>query len=195
MTTVRLREALARGGLKVFTPSDFRRALGLKPHAAYMALARYAKQGALRRLRSGLYALPWVDLDPLLVANQLFRPSYVSYETALSFHHLIPETVYAVTSATPRRSREIEALGTAFIYHKIKSGAYTGYRSTPAGQGRVLMAEPEKALCDYLHLVFLKRKTLNDRIAWNKVNIRRLLGHARSFKPIAFSRWIRNVIP
>ncbi|MBI4056653.1 MAG: type IV toxin-antitoxin system AbiEi family antitoxin domain-containing protein [Elusimicrobia bacterium] len=195
MTSLRLQKKLATRGLKLFTPTDFRRALGLSPLAAYRALQRYVQQGAISRLRNGLYILKWTSLDPLLIANHLYRPSYLSYETALSYHNLIPEAVYAIVSATSRRSHEFEVNNQAFIYHAIKRHAFTGYKGVKLGPDIVLMADPEKALCDYLHLVFLRKKNLNDRIAWNKITQGKLLRYANLFKPEAFSRWVKNVIP
>lgn len=195
MSLLRLQEKLASRGLRIFTVSDFRRALGLSRHTAYVTLARYANQGVLRRLRNGLYRLSWTEVSPLVVANRLYRPSYISYETAMAHHHLIPESVYAVTSATSRRSCEFEEAGRAFIYHSVRRPVFTGYRLVRFGEDPVLMADPEKALCDFLHLVFLKKKALNDRTAWRRIRRRKLLGYSKLYKPAAFARWMKNAVP
>src|SRR3989338_4716858 len=109
MTALKVSQKLAQKGLCLFTTADFRRALGLTPPTAYKTLERYTKQGAVVRLRNGLYSLPWNKPGILAIANALYRPSYISYESALAHFHLIPETVYAVTSATTRRAKEFEA--------------------------------------------------------------------------------------
>jgi len=192
---IRLWENLTRKGLSLFTPAEFRRALSLSTPAAYMALQRYAKQGAVLRLRNGLYMLSWQKPSPLAIANRLYRPSYLSYETALAYYHLIPETVYAYTSATPRRPREFEVEGQAFVYHSIKPKAYGGYRTEKIGEDTLLIAEPEKALCDYLHHVFLGRRELNDRLDWKKADMRKLLAYAELFGPGGFLGWVRHAFP
>lgn len=53
---------------------------------------------------------------------------------------------------------------------------------------------PEKALCDYLFLVFLKKRSLNERIAWKKVDRKKLLQHACLFKPKTFLSWVDHAI-
>lgn len=194
MTALIVQQKLAQKGLRLFTTSDFRRALGLSLPTAYKTLERYAKQGAVVRLRNGLYSLPWNKPGPLAIANALYRPSYISYESALAHYHLIPETVYAVTSATTRRTKEFEAGDFGYVYHSVKKAAFTGYRPCKLGAELVLMAEPEKALCDYLFLVFLKKRALNERIAWRKVDRKRLLQHARLFKPKTFLSWVDHAI-
>ena len=193
MASLKVSQRLEDLGLKFFTSADYGRVFGLSRASTYKALERYAKQKGIVRLRNGLYMLPRAKISPLVIANILYRPSYISYETALSHHHLIPESVYAVTSATTRRTHELEADDHGYIYHSIKRGAFTGYRGYKIGDETVMMAEPEKALCDSLFLVFLKKQELNDRIDWTKVNRKILSRHARLFKPATFSKWVDHV--
>ncbi|MBI4051307.1 MAG: type IV toxin-antitoxin system AbiEi family antitoxin domain-containing protein [Elusimicrobia bacterium] len=195
MALLRLQQKLAQKGLDIFTLADFRRCLELSQQTTLVTLSRYVKQGAIVRLRNGLYSFSWRNPNLFLVANLLYSPSYISYETALSYHHLIPETVYAYTSATPRRTQEFEALHQSFIYHAMKRKAFTGYRGYKIGKDTILMAEPEKALCDYLHLIFFKRKSLNERMDWRKINTKKLVTYAQLFKPKNFAKWVKNVIP
>lgn len=194
MTLLNAQQRLAEKGYKLFTAADFRRAIGLSRSSAYKALERYAKRGAVVRIRNGLYSLPRAANNPLVVANVLYRPSYVSYETALAHHHLIPEVVYAVTCATTRRTQELEVGEQSYIYHAIKRAAFTGYRGYKLGPDTVMMADPEKALCDYLFLVFLKKRALNDRIDWKKVDRKKLAKYARLFKPKAFAGWVEHAL-
>lgn len=194
MTALIVSQKLAQKGLRLFTTADFRRTLGLSLPTAYKALERCTKQGAVVRLRNGHYCLPWHKPGPMVIANALYRPSYISYESALAHYHLIPETVYAVTSATTRRTKEFEAGDFGCVYHSVKKAAYAGYRPYKIGAEIVLIAEPEKALCDYLFLVFLKKRARNERIAWKKVDRRKLLRYARLFKPKTFLAWANHAI-
>jgi predicted transcriptional regulator of viral defense system len=67
-------------------------------------LSRWTRAGRLYQLRRGLYALapPFqrVKPHPFLVANRLVRASYVSLQSALAHHGLIPEVVPVTTSVT-----------------------------------------------------------------------------------------------
>lgn len=191
---MRLQYRLAGKGIHVFSPVSFCRALSLSRPTGYLALQRYVKQGAVVRLRTGLYALAWIPLNPLVVANALCRPSYISYETAMAYYHLIPETVYAVTSATPRRSHQWEVQDHGYLFHAVKPRVFTGYANALVGGEKVLMADLEKAFCDYLHLVYLGRKSLNDRIDWKRVNRQKLRSYTALFNPRGFAKWVSRVV-
>lgn len=88
------------------------------------------------------------------IANQLVFPSYISLEYALSYHNLIPERVYQVTSITSKKTTEFENAFGVFTYHNLKPGLFFGYRGTEDENGlQVLIAEKEKALLDYQDLL------------------------------------------
>jgi len=113
---------LRDSGLEVFTSREFRRISGGTAASAKMRLVRYVQKGYIHKLKDnrGLYALADVTLHPWKVANRLLRPSYVSLETALSYYGVLPESVYAVTSVTPKTTRTFHAQGIVYTYQKIK---------------------------------------------------------------------------
>ncbi|MEI6862822.1 MAG: hypothetical protein WCK38_00265, partial [Candidatus Omnitrophota bacterium] len=92
-----------------------------------------------------------------------------------------PESVYAITSATTRITREFTASDRSFTYSRIKRQAYRGYRTEKARGMTILIAEPEKALADYLYFVDLKKKPLNERLNIRKVNKRIVTEYAGLF--------------
>ena len=153
-----------RRGLTLFSPQDLRHLLRASEMSVRFLLTRAAKRGDVLKLRRELYTLPDRPASDLEIANQLYRPSYVSFEYALAFHHLIAESVYEVTSATTRTSRRFEALGKGFTYRRLKPAAFTGYRPERVGGRVILIAEPEKALVDCLYLASLGRLTLPERL-------------------------------
>lgn len=109
-----------------------------------------------------------------MVANKLYEPSYISFETALSFYHLIPETTYSITSATTKPSREFYALEQHFSYTTLKKSAYQGYIPYRQNETTILIVEPEKALADTLYLVNIGRKNLPERVDLKKINQKKL---------------------
>lgn len=121
-------------------------------------LSRWVKSGKLLSLRRGVYALaPRYSrraAHPFEVANLLQRPSYVSLESALSFHGLIPEAVFATTSVTTARPGEFETPLGHFDYRHVSKRMWWGYRLEPLGDGAAsaLIARPEKALLDLAYL-------------------------------------------
>ena len=111
------------------------------------------KDGTLEKVKKGLYiAGPKITKtrpDPFLVANHILGPSYVSLESALSFHALIPERVYEVTSVTTKAARRFSTPMGAFSYVRLPLPYYSyGIRSVESEDRRYLMASAEKALFD-----------------------------------------------
>ncbi len=121
-------------------------------------LSRWVRSGRLHQLRRGLYALapPYrkAEPHPFLVANRLVRGSYVSLQSALAYHGLVPEYVPVITSVTTGRPQHRENPFGSFEYHHVRTGLLTGYRVEKLGEGQeALVATPAKALADLVHLV------------------------------------------
>lgn len=114
-----------------------------------------AKEGVIQSIKKGLYVVgPALNIErrpePFLLANHILGPSYVSVETALSYHGLIPERVYEIASMTTQAPRKFNTpLGT-FTYTRLPLPYYAfGIRSEKLADDQYAMvASPEKALCD-----------------------------------------------
>jgi hypothetical protein len=107
-------------------------------------------------LARGWYVFADAQVDlPLLfdVGCQAYPPAYVSLESALSWYELVPETVRAITLVGTRTTRTSVADAATFIWRTVKPLRWFGYRAVEYGRGRrFLIAEPEKAVLDYLYL-------------------------------------------
>ena len=120
-------------------------------------LSRWVRSGRLVQLRRGVYAIakPYrkVEPHPFLVANALRKNSYVSLQSALAFHGLIPEYVPACTSVTTGRSEQLETpLGT-YIYRRAKPDYLFGFRQLEVASNQfVFVAVAEKALLDLVYV-------------------------------------------
>lgn len=116
-------------------------------------IARMVKAGEIVRIKQGLY-----ETDPqaegVLLAEAIYGPSYLSFEFALSYHGLIPETVYQYTSATfeKKRIKLFETPFGVFSYRDVPSSAFPlGVQLILLGENSFRLATPEKALCDELY--------------------------------------------
>lgn len=119
-------------------------------------MSRWTQAGRVVQLRKGLYALPApfrkVAAHPFVVANRLVQPSYVSLESALSHHGLIPEMVPVTTSVTTGRTGRFSTALGVFVFHHLKQELFWGYEQAElAGDQRAFVATPEKALLDLVH--------------------------------------------
>ena len=119
-------------------------------------LSRWMSDGKVIGLRRGVYTLAdtyrRVSVAPARLANQLYRPSYLSGLWALGYYDMIPERVVWLTSATPRVPRRFENSFGIFDYRSIKQKAFFGYITASHGDQSIVIAEPEKALLDHWHL-------------------------------------------
>jgi predicted transcriptional regulator of viral defense system len=122
-----------------------------------LQLSRWVKSGRLLQLRRGLYSLApmWrkVEPHPFLVANRLQPGSFVSLQSALAFHGVIPEHVPVVTSVGPGRPETVHNPLGAFQFNHLAGSLFFGYsRMEVATRQFAFVASPEKALLDLIHL-------------------------------------------
>ena len=111
-------------------------------------VARMLSTGELISLRRGLYASRR-DLDPRCLAGPIYAPSYLSFETALAWHGMIPEGVAEVLSATPKRAAGFENDFGRFRYLTIPKAVYpVGILRITESDMPFLIASPTKALAD-----------------------------------------------
>jgi hypothetical protein len=120
-------------------------------------LSLWLGTGKIIQLRRGLYSLtsPYqkVRIHPFILANCLYSPSYVSYQSALSHYGLIPEGVYAIVSATTRKTKKWKTQLGSFSYHSMQKEWFSGYTSIKLDdQQSAFIARPEKALLDLVLL-------------------------------------------
>jgi predicted transcriptional regulator of viral defense system len=136
----------------VFSLSDVRK---IEPKFYSSRLSEWQEKGYIKKLRRGYYMFADTDLNEerlFLIANHLYTPSYVSLESALSYHGLIPEGVYSITSVGTKKTARFQTPVADFVYKNIRPQLLFGYHLKQiSGQGYKI-AEIEKAVLDYLYL-------------------------------------------
>ncbi|MCX6796826.1 MAG: hypothetical protein NTW06_05025 [Candidatus Falkowbacteria bacterium] len=117
-------------------------------------LTQWVKMGYLAKIKNGLYVIAEKEkeISNEVIAFNLYQPSYVSLEWALSKYGLIPEMVYNCTSITTKTTRMFTNKFGSFSFRNIKKDLFFGYKKIVAGGQAYLIAEPEKALFDYIYL-------------------------------------------
>ena len=120
-------------------------------------LARWTRAGRVVQLRRNVYLLgqPWrrIEPHPFVVANALQRPSYVSLQSALAYHGMIPEAAPVTTSVTTGRPLTCSTALGAFTFRRLGHRAFFGYREVAVLHDQAaLIATPAKALLDLVYL-------------------------------------------
>ncbi|HEV2613740.1 MAG TPA: hypothetical protein VGV92_03415 [Gammaproteobacteria bacterium] len=119
-------------------------------------VSEWIQKGYVVPLKRGMYTLQEKDRETKFskyyLANQLYLPSYISLETALSYYNIIPEGVYATTSISSKKTQEFNnALG-QFIYHHVEPNHFGDFVMVQDEfKNSVYMASKERAIIDFLY--------------------------------------------
>ena len=192
-----VREELLKRGALIITPQDFQRIFHTPASRTKYFLEKYTRGGLFLRLKKGLYALKSDPPPEEEIANLLYRPSYLSFEYAMGMYNILAEIAYSITSATtqPTRNFKVGELGEhTFSYFTIKMEAFTGYLPIKRSGRTVLIAEPEKALVDYLYFVSLGKKPRNDRLNISGLEAEKILQYARLFHRKGLEKLLKEVL-
>lgn len=141
-----------------FTTRDVATLFPQSEDTRYGLVKRAIAGGEIIHLRRGLYCLApkyqKQKINLYALAEQIYGPSYISLESALSWHGWIPEAVYTITSVSFGKSKEYATPLGAFSYNRVPQRVfYTGVERLTDDAGHVfLMAEPVKALADYVYV-------------------------------------------
>jgi len=132
----------------------------------------------LERLQRGVYQSALGPGDVPRIANLLYVPSCLSFESALARYGVLSQIPYAVTFATTRRSKRM-TLGTTVVeFHQLRDDLFFGYTL----ERGLCLAEPEKALLDELYLIKRGRASLElSELRLTDLSPERLLAYAARF--------------
>ncbi len=144
---------------RFFTDTQLSHLLAGTPQRRYHLVNRALKSGEIIRVRRGIYALSnkfgRFKGHPFTLAQTMMPSSYVSFESALSFHSWIPESVSVVASVSAERKGvtvEAEDFG-SYSFHPLASqkGYHLELVERVVVQGQVaLVATPIRALLDLI---------------------------------------------
>ena len=154
----------------VLNDRQLARVLGGSDERRYGQVNRALKTGELVRVKRGIYVLADKFRDnpvhPFALAQQLLPVSYISAESALSYHGWIPEAVRSVLSITAKGksvSYQHDTLGKfEFRRMTVNSGYFLQAVTRYELQHQVaLIADPMRALLDLVYLRKLPWQDLN----------------------------------
>lgn len=166
---------------------------------------RWCRQGLLARLRRGWFAFPELLKTPdfaRYIAGRIYKPSYISLQTALSFYGIIPEAVTDITSVSTLKTAEFENGFGNYTYRSIKPELFFGFELKKMQDGRAVpFAKPEKALLDLLYLYpeyntqsSMVELRLDEDYLTNDLDMDRLEEYALLFQSKALSARVDTLI-
>lgn len=165
-------------GKSYFTVADLEKMLNLKKKSLYVTLNRLVKNEVLIRLGKNVYSLFTKSIDHEKIANELYFPSYLSFEQALSSHSILSQMPYTHTFATTRPTKKTEINGVVIEYSHLPKNLFFGYILK---DGKYI-AEPEKAILDQLYMVSRGKRSINiEELDFKGIDRRKLEVYAKKF--------------
>jgi predicted transcriptional regulator of viral defense system len=148
------------------------------------------RRGDIVSIKRGIYTFPNTKIDEFVVANKLYAPSYVSLESVLNTSGIMPDITSSVTNVTTITSKKLVTPLGSFTYSKIAKGLFFGYKTVrdPLSDFYYGIAEPEKALLDFIYVRRIKNLSEN-RIDLSTLD-KKLLANYSTY----FPKWVRKVI-
>ena len=112
----------------VFTHNDIRK---VAPAFHRRQLVEWQKAGHIVKIRNGYYCFSDQEKNEQLLyhfANQLYKPSYISLVSAMSYYNLIPEAVFNITSVGTLKTTLFDTPYGRFEYSSLKPSLFFGYK-------------------------------------------------------------------
>ena len=119
MSNIKLLQTLRGFNKTYFTVADLEKILELERDSLYVTLNRLVKAGVLIKLRRGVYQPEFQSLELEKVANEIYYPSYLSFESALSRYGILSQIPYTLTFATTKRSKKLTLSGREVEYRQL----------------------------------------------------------------------------
>ena len=117
------------------------------------ALRRYEARGLLERVSTKIHINHFnQQFSPRDLVNVLRPRSYISHESALVERGIITQSPSILTCVTPGYPQSFSGKSVSIVYRKISPELYWGYEEKATRYNKYLIAEPEKALLDWIYL-------------------------------------------
>lgn len=149
---------LYKNNISLLTTLDIENLLQIKSSRTLEDLIkRLIQENVLTSVERGKYYVTSKQPSNFEIANFLYSPSYISFETALNYYGLLSQFPLEITSATLGKKTEKEINNQLYTYSKIDKKLFTGYYK----ESNYLIATKEKALFDEIYLISKSIKSEN----------------------------------
>lgn len=136
-------------------------------HSRKAIIKRAVHEGYLVRLKRDYYIINNIANKPSInefeLAQLIYGPSYISFESALSYHGWIPEKVTVICSATIKQTKTFNTPIATFSFEKIPNKVFSlGVTQIKEKKSNYFMANPWKAIADMIYCREKRWDTITD---------------------------------
>jgi len=134
----------------------------------YKIIRKLLDAGVISKIEKNKYFLTDSQINDFALANYIYHPSYISFESALNFYGILSQFPYEITSASLPKTAHKKFQDKIFSYTHLQKDLFWGYEK----KDDYLIALPEKALLDQLYLFAKGYKGINlDEYDFSKINL------------------------
>lgn len=151
-------------------------------------------KGLLVSLRKGVYYIPklgslgYTSISNFIIANTIGEESFVSFESALSFHGVFDQGLKKYRSISKKQYLDKTIEDITYEYVKVKESGYFGYEVESVDGGQARIATKERALLDLIEykksistLSLVLEKLSQDR---NDINFKLVVKYLESYSQV-----------
>ena len=137
----------------ILRSDELARRYKLSEAAVRNALRRHEGRGLVERVSTRIYINHLnQQFSPRDLVNVLRPESYISLESVMVEKGITSQSPSVLTCVTPGYPQSFRTKSVGVVYRKISSGLYWGYEQKATRYNNYLIAEPEKALLDWIYL-------------------------------------------
>ena len=173
MKQLQFYKLISKNDNPIFTSSDISRLIDKSPTYTKAFMTRVRKNNLLQLIEKGKYCKP--DTPEPEVASHLISPSYISFLSALSFYGFTDQIPVEIGLVSLRQKASLNFNNYRIKFTKFSKKLFFGYSK----QGKMIIADPEKAIIDSLYLINTVPlneivKILNE----NDLNIKKMIDYS-----------------
>jgi len=167
----------------VIQVDDYARRYSLSRRAVNAALRRQEAKGLVERVSNKIYINKLArDFTPRDLLSTLRPDSYVSLDSALSDFGVTTQVPYTLTCVSSKYVRNIKTKTIQITFRSLKKDLYWGFTTKKTRYGSYNLAEPEKALLDWIYFKSVEGLPIEmDEFRIDGLDRNRLLEGAKKF--------------
>ena len=167
----------------ILRSDELARRYKLSEAAVRNALRRHEGRGLVERVSTRIYINHLnQQFSPRDLVNVLRPESYISLESVMVEKGITSQSPSVLTCVTPGYPQSFRTKSVGIVYRKISSDLYWGYEQKATRYNNYLIAEPEKALLDWIYLTRQEGlPTPFDELQLRFLNTPKLRKHAERF--------------
>jgi predicted transcriptional regulator of viral defense system len=137
----------------ILRSNELARRLTLSEAVVRNALRRHERRGLVEHVSTKIYINHLnQQFSPRDLVNILRPESYISLESAMVDKGITSQSPSVLTCVTPGYPQSFRTKSVRIVYRKISPDLYWGYEEKATRYNKYLIAEPEKALLDWIYL-------------------------------------------